>query len=76
MPWVRNGMNRVPTLLVCGTQEARFQPRRRFAEQTWPHLEVVEVAAGHAANLEAPAAFNQAAIAFFGPRRTSAPKVS
>ena len=58
-------MNQVPTLLVCGTQEARFQPRRRFAEQTLPHLEVVEVEAGHAVNLEAPDVFNQAAIAFF-----------
>ena len=55
----------MPTLLVCGTQEARFEPRRRFAEQTLPHLEVVEVAAGHAVNLEAADAFNQAAIAFF-----------
>lgn len=52
-------------MLVCGTQEERFKPRRRFAEQTLPHLEVVEAEAGHAVNLEAPDAFNQAVIAFF-----------
>ena len=57
--------NRVPTMLVCGTQEERFVPRRRFAERTLPHLEVVEAEAGHAVNLEAPEAFNQAAVAFF-----------
>ena len=56
--------NQVPTLLVCGTQEERFVPRRRFAEQTLPHLEVVEADAGHAVNLEAPETFNRAAISF------------
>ena len=56
--------NRVPTLLICGTQEERFVPRRRFAEQTLPHLEVVEAEAGHAVNLEAPEAFNRAAVSF------------
>lgn len=56
--------NRVPSLLVCGTQEKRFVSRRRFAEQILPGLEVVEVDAGHAVNLETPARFNDVAIAF------------
>ena len=56
--------NRVPTLLVCGTQEERFKSRRRFAEQVLPYLEVVEAEAGHAVNLEAPDAFNHAAVTF------------
>ena len=56
--------NRVPTLLVCGTQEERFTPRRRFAEQTLPHLEIVEAEAGHAVNLEASDTFNRAAVSF------------
>ena len=57
--------NRVPTLLICGIQEERFKPRRRFAQQTLPNLEVIEAEAGHAVNLEAPEAFNQAAVSFF-----------
>lgn len=57
--------NRVPTLLVCGTQEERFKPLRRVAEQILPNLEVIEAEAGHAVNLEAPDAFNQAAVIFF-----------
>ncbi len=56
--------NTVPTLLVCGTQEKRFAPRRGFAERTLPHLEVVEAEAGHAVNLEAPATFNRVAVSF------------
>ncbi len=43
--------NQVPTLLACGTQEERFVPRRRFAERTLLHLDVVEANAGHAVNL-------------------------
>ena len=57
--------NRVPTLLLCGTQEERFKPLRRVAERILPNLEVVEAEAGHAVNLEAPDAFNHAAVIFF-----------
>ena len=56
--------NRVPTLLVVGEREERFAPQRRFAEEAMPQLSVVGIDAGHAVNLEAPAAFNSAVTAF------------
>lgn len=68
--------NRVPSLLVCGTQEARFAPRRRFAERTIPRLEVAEVEAGHAVNLEAPEDFNRLATEFLARHATPALSVS
>ena len=68
--------NRVPNLLVCGTQEARFAPRRRFAERTVPRLEVAEVEAGHAVNLEAPEDFNRIATEFLTRHTTPALSVS
>lgn len=68
--------NRVPSLLVCGTQEARFAPRRRFAERTVPGLEVAEVEAGHAVNLEAPEDFNRLATEFLARHATPALSVS
>lgn len=57
--------NRVPTLLVCGEHEKRFAPHREHAERTMPALEVVGVAAGHAVNLEASQAFDEATTSFF-----------
>ncbi len=54
----------VPTLLVVGTRETRFEPHRHFAEQALPGLEVVEVAAGHAVNIDGAAAFNKAVADF------------
>jgi pimeloyl-ACP methyl ester carboxylesterase len=56
--------NRVPTLLVCGERDARFEAQRRFAERHLPHLEVVAVDAGHAVNIEASEAFDAAVTAF------------
>jgi 2-succinyl-6-hydroxy-2,4-cyclohexadiene-1-carboxylate synthase len=56
--------NRVPTLLVCGERETRFESHRRFAEQTMPHLEVAPADAGHAVNVEAAATFDAAVTAF------------
>jgi pimeloyl-ACP methyl ester carboxylesterase len=60
----RAAENRVPTLLVCGEREKRFQPHRDFAERTMPQLEVHGVAAGHAVNLEAVEAFDAAVCEF------------
>ena len=56
--------NRVPTLLVCGERDSRFEAQRRFAERHLPHLEVVAVEAGHAVNIEAADAFDAAVIDF------------
>ncbi len=55
---------KVPTLLVVGTREIRFEPHRRFAEDVLPSLEVVEVDAGHAVNIDGAAAFNSAVADF------------
>ncbi len=52
--------NRVPTLLVHGTRERRFRGHAVWAAANVPQLEVVPVEAGHAVNLEAPRAFDDA----------------
>lgn len=55
---------KVPTLLIVGEQEERFAPHRRYAEENIPGLKVVGVDGGHACNIEAPEAFNAAALEF------------
>lgn len=60
--------NRVPTLLVCGERERRFQAHREFAERAMPQLEVVRLDAGHAVNLEASDRFDAAASEFLSRR--------
>lgn len=54
----------VPTLLVNGRHDRRFQPDRDFAAATIPGIEVADLDAGHAVNVEAPAAFSRAVIDF------------
>ncbi len=56
--------NQVPTLLIQGKREARFEPYRRYAEATMPHLEILQVDAGHAVNLEDISGFNTAITGF------------
>ncbi len=56
--------NRVPTLLVVGERETRFDPQRRVAEAELPGLEVVPTPAGHAVNLECADTFNAAVTEF------------
>ncbi len=60
----RAAENRVPALLVCGEREARFLPHRDFAQRTMPLLEVVNLDAGHAVNLEASEGFDEAVVKF------------
>ena len=50
----------VPTLLVCGAAEKRFQSNYAFAVANIPNLKVVEADAGHAVNIEAANIFNDA----------------
>lgn len=57
--------NRVPTLLVCGERESRFADHRQLAEKTMTQLEIVDIPAGHAVNIEAADAFNAAVVGFF-----------
>jgi pimeloyl-ACP methyl ester carboxylesterase len=62
----RIAANAVPTLLVVGERERRFEPHRRFAEAQMPMLEVVALDGGHAVNIDAAEGFNTAVVAFFG----------
>ena len=54
----------VPTLLVCGAAEKRFESNYEYALANIPNLEVVEVDAGHAVNIEAAEIFNDAVTAW------------
>ena len=54
----------VPTLLVVGKHEKRFEPLREFGEKNIPGLEVVSAAGGHSINIAAADTFNQAVIDF------------
>ena len=56
--------NQVPTLLLCGEMEKRFEPHKKHVVQTMPNIEVIDLPAGHAANAEAPAQFNKALTDF------------
>jgi 2-succinyl-6-hydroxy-2,4-cyclohexadiene-1-carboxylate synthase len=57
--------NQVPTLLVCGKREKRFQPLRDFAASHMPLLEITDLDAGHAVNIDAAEKFNEAVCDFF-----------
>ncbi len=56
---------RVPTLLVLGTREERFADHAKFAREKIPGLEVLELDAGHAVNLECAAGFDRGVVDFF-----------
>ncbi len=56
---------RVPTLLALGTREERFADDARFAREKIPGLEVLELDAGHAVNLESAAEFDRGVVDFF-----------
>jgi hypothetical protein len=57
--------NRVPALLVCGKKEKRFLPFRDFAKAWMPLLEIADLDAGHAVNINAAAEFNDKVTVFF-----------
>lgn len=54
----------IPTLLINGTRESRFQSTRLAASELLPTMEVVDLHGGHAINIEQPVAFNTAALKF------------
>lgn len=66
---VREEMRRncVPTLMIVGKFERSFQETRRWVEAEVPNLVSVELDGGHAVNLDAPLAFNEALRSFFEP---------
>ena len=60
---------RVPTLLVNGTWEKRFQPMRKHAAKQIPGVTVVDLPAGHSVNIEAAEGFDTAVTEFVGRLR-------
>ena len=58
------GDNQPPALLLNGTRERRFQAHRNYIAQNMRHAKIVDLDAGHAVNLEAATAFNQALTEF------------
>lgn len=66
------GANSRPALLVCGTRERRFQPLRVVAAAAMPHLEIVDLEAGHGMNMESAEAFDDAVIAFLAAHASDA----
>jgi 2-succinyl-6-hydroxy-2,4-cyclohexadiene-1-carboxylate synthase len=59
----------VPTLLINGRHERRFQRHRDWAAATLPGLEVADIDGGHSVNIENPAGFDAAALAFLARHR-------
>ncbi|MEZ5740537.1 MAG: alpha/beta fold hydrolase [Burkholderiaceae bacterium] len=62
-----------PTLLINGRFEKRFQPLRDDAARLLPGLQIVDIDAGHAVNIEQPQAFNEACAAFLSRVLTHRP---
>lgn len=60
----RLGELRVPTLLVNGVWEKRFQPARKWLSQAHPHIAIEDLQGGHSINIECPDEFN-AAVSHF-----------
>ena len=54
----------VPTLLVNGRRETRFQPVRDDLAREIPDLQVVDLDGGHSINIARPDGFNAAVTAF------------
>ena len=65
------GDNQRPALLLNGARERRFQPHRQFIAQHMRQVRIADLDAGHAVNLEAAAAFNQALAEFIEQCPTS-----
>lgn len=62
----------VPSLLVNGVFEKKFQPMRDEALRLLPSLQVVDLEGGHSVNMEAAEGFNGAVASFLG-RLAAAP---
>jgi pimeloyl-ACP methyl ester carboxylesterase len=54
----------VPTLLVNGLWEKRFQPARQWLSRAHPRIAVEDLQGGHSINIECPDGFNAAASVF------------
>lgn len=59
----------VPTLLINGLWEKRFQPTRQWLSRTHPHIAVEDLQGGHSINIECPDGFNAAVSLFLSGYR-------
>ena len=50
---------KLPSMLLCGSFERRFQPLRSYAMKHVPNLVIHDLPAGHGVNMEAADAFNE-----------------
>jgi pimeloyl-ACP methyl ester carboxylesterase len=55
--------NTRPALLICGAEEKRFRDHRKLIE-TMPEINLVDLPAGHAVNMQCPEQFNEAITSF------------
>ena len=62
---------KVPTMLLCGMLERRFKPLRAVALSEVPGIEIHDLEAGHAVNMEAAEAFNAQVRSFIRAHTTS-----
>ena len=65
---VRNRLSelKVPTLLVNGMRERRFQPLRDWLAEAHPEIAIVDLDGGHSINVECPEGFDAAVCDFAG----------
>lgn len=59
----------VPTLLVNGTWEKRFQPMRARIAEAVPGVQIVDLDGGHSINIEAADGFDRAVASFVAAQR-------
>jgi len=60
---------RVPTLLVNGLWEKRFQPARTWLSEAHPHIAIEDLQGGHSINIECPGEFDAAVSLFLSAHR-------
>lgn len=65
----RLGELRVPTLLVNGLWEKRFQPARKWLSEAHPHIAIEDLQGGHSINIECPEEFDAAVSLFLSAQR-------
>ncbi|MEJ1991843.1 MAG: alpha/beta hydrolase, partial [Maritimibacter sp.] len=58
----------VPTLLINGLYEKKFQPSRDWLAETYPKIAISDLPGGHSVNVECAEAFNTTVETFLRGR--------